>query len=646
MTAERGVGFAADKVRQWGRYAGDPTPEQLTRYFHLSPTDLDHARRRRTAATQLGYGVQLGTVRFLGTFTAVADTPRSVIAEVAWQLGLDASQWPDYVTSRAREVHQADIRVEHGYHVFGQDTAHVAFLRWLWDRAWTADDWASHLLDLATGWLVEHQILLPGFTVLQRLCASARDRAARLAARRIASQVPHDRRHDLRSLLDVAAGENTSRLEQLRRPPRQPSIDGLIAALQRLAGVHRLGATTLQLAGVPASRTARMVTEAMQVKAQRIRRHSPDRRDATLALFARHLHATANDDVIDVLLIVLHDLTAKVERLGEQERLRTLGDLDAAALLLARAAQTLLDPTVTDSRVRSATFDQVSRAELETAIARVHAIVAHPGDRVAAGMRARYPHIRRFLPALLRQVSFDATTLADPALAAIRHLALIEAGKADLSNAPIGHVGRHWTALVFRDDATIDAGAYTLCTLDALRLAIRRRDVFVPDALRWGDPRRLLLDKTSWKRNGASVKRALDLDGGPRRLLARLSRELEDAYAHACEVVADEPGLLAADRTHERFKIPPLDAEPLPVSTELLRDRIAALIPTSELPEVLLEVAAWTGFTRAFLPATGTTRSPDLALSICAALRCSCRPATSPTPPCRAATCPPSPKHD
>lgn len=248
----------------------------------------------------------------------------------------------------------------------------------------------------------------------------------------------------------------------------------------------------------------------------------------------------------------------------------------------------------------------------------------------------------RFLPALLRQVSFDATTTTDSALAAIKHLAAVEAGQAVLSDGPTSHVGKHWIALVFRDDGPLDAGAYTLCMLDALRLAIRRRDVFVPDALRWGDPRRLLLDKTSWKRNGASVKRALDLDGGPRRLLARLSRELDDAYIHAGEVVAAEPGLIAADRTHERFKVPPLDAEPLPPSTELLRDRIAALIPTSELPEVLLEVDAWTCFTQAILPATGTARSADLALSICAALLV--QACNAPTPLYHAATSPPSPR--
>lgn len=89
----------------------------------------------------------------------------------------------------------------------------------------------------------------------------------------------------------------------------------------------------------------------------------------------------------------------------------------------------------------------------------------------------------RFLPALLRQVSFDATTTTDSALAAIKHLAAVEAGQAVLSDGPTSHVGKHWIALVFRDDGTLDAGAYTLCMLDALRLAIRRRDVFVPDAL-------------------------------------------------------------------------------------------------------------------------------------------------------------------
>lgn len=287
-------GFAEAAVWQWGRFGGDPTPEQLIRYFHLSPTDLEHVHRRRSDSTRLGYAVQLGTVRFLGTLLAdVTTTPAVVIADVARQLGIDPGVWADYPGSRARGVHQADIRAEHGYTVFGQGAQHVSFLRWLWDRAWTADDSPSGLVDLATGWLVEHLVLLPGFSVLQRLCARARDRAAKRAARQITSQLSAPQRQRLRRLLSVGHGETTSHLEQLRRPPRQPSIDGLNGALTRLETVQRLGGNSIRSDMVPASRTARLITEAMHVKAQRIARHGPERRDATLALFARHLHASA-----------------------------------------------------------------------------------------------------------------------------------------------------------------------------------------------------------------------------------------------------------------------------------------------------------------------------------------------------------------
>jgi hypothetical protein len=145
----------------------------------------------------------------------------------------------------------------------------------------------------------------------------------------------------------------------------------------------------------------------------------------------------------------------------------------------------------------------------------------------------------------------------------------------------------------------IDRRAYTLCTLEALRHAIRRRDVFVAAALRWGDPRRLLLDKPTWRRNAAQVLRSLDLTGGSHRLLDRLGSELDTAYRRAADVVADQPELIVFDHDvgRQRFKVPPLDALPVPDSTVALRERLRGVLPAAELPEVLLEVDAWTGFT-------------------------------------------------
>lgn len=108
----------------------------------------------------------------------------------------------------------------------------------------------------------------------------------------------------------------------------------------------------------------------------------------------------------------------------------------------------------------------------------------------------------------------------------------------------------------------------------------------------------MLLDKATWRANQAQVLRSLDLTGGAIRFLDRLGDELDAAYHHAVAVGARQPELIMFDHDvgRQRFKIPPLDALAVPESTAAFRDRLSALLPAAELPEAMLEVDAWTGF--------------------------------------------------
>lgn len=71
-----------------------------------------------------------------------------------------------------------------------------------------------------------------------------------------------------------------------------------------------------------------------------------ERRLATLVAFLHGLEASAQDDALDVLDILLGDLFARAQQADRKVRLRTLKDLDQAASTLAEACRMLLDSSL------------------------------------------------------------------------------------------------------------------------------------------------------------------------------------------------------------------------------------------------------------------------------------------------------------
>src|ERR671939_580464 len=164
--------LSADQEQAYGHYVGPPSVQQLSRYFHLDDADLEWVSLRRGPHNELGCALQLTTARFLGTFLAQPTAvPSNAVAYVAAQLGVrDLVCLADYAARPATAwEHAAEIRRQYGYRDFADPAESFRLIRWLYTRAWLSSEQPSVLFDLATAWLVERKVLLPGVSILARL---------------------------------------------------------------------------------------------------------------------------------------------------------------------------------------------------------------------------------------------------------------------------------------------------------------------------------------------------------------------------------------------------------------------------------------------------------------------------------------------
>ncbi|WP_446644075.1 Tn3-like element ISXc4 family transposase (plasmid) [Xanthomonas citri pv. bilvae] len=614
------VSFLSTTQRErYGRYPDTLSSEELARYFHLDDDDREWIATKRRDSSRLGYALQLTTARFLGTFledpTAV---PSPVLHTLSSQLGIaDPSDCViDYRTTRQRWQHTSEIRTRYGYREFTGTGVQFRLGRWLCALCWTGTDRPSALFDYANGWLVGHKVLLPGVTLLERFIAEIRSRMESRLWRLLVHGVTPEQRQRLDDLLKLVEGSRQSWLDRLRKGPVRVSAPALVAALLRIETVRGLG---IKLPGthVPPSRIAALARFASTAKVSAVARLPEVRRIATLVAFVHCLEASAQDDAIDVLDLLLRELFTKAEKEDRKVRQRSLKDLDRAASTLAEACRMLLDPALPDGELRERVYAAIGHDELAQALNEVRGLVRPPNDVFYTELEARKATVSRFLPALLRVIRFDANPAAQPLAQALQWLH----EKPD-HDPPTAIVGKAWQRHVVQEDGRINATAYSFCALDKLRSAIRRRDVFISPSWRYADPRAGLLAGAEWEASRPIVCRSLSLSAQPEATLSELMRELDETYRRVAARLPQNDAVRfenVGDKTE--LVLSPLEALEEPPSLIALRNEIKARMPRVDLPEILLEVAGRTGCMEAFTHLTErTARAADLTTSLCAVL--------------------------
>lgn len=640
------VDFLSDEqAAAYGRFTGVPSQAELEQFCFLDDADLALVAQRRGDHSRLGFGLQLVTVRAVGTFLPdPLDVPTAVVDYVAAQVDVaDPSCVKRYTERRTtRFEHQAEIAAVYGYRDFAD--AQAELVGWIDDRAWTTGDGPKAIFDGAVALLRGWRVLLPGVTTLTRLVASVREQADQRLYETLAALLTPEQARLLELTLDVPDGGTVSALESWRKGPTNRTGLGMVKALNRAAEVAGLGLGGLDVDAVPHRRAAELARYGRDAKAPKLRRHPYARRLATLLATVRWLEAKTVDDALELFdVLMTNELLGRAERESGKEKLRRYPRMSKDAGKLAAAVEVFLEATewgeeVSLELVWDAIENVVSRAELRAAVAHVTEVLpppdADPDGEWRAALVERFASVRGFVPLLCQVIEFGATADAAPVLHALNGLPdLVEAKPT--RRVPAGYLDARrvtvdvvppgwWRRLVFtpgRPDGTVHKAGYVFCVLELFHQRLKRRDIFATASARWGDPRARLLTGTAWEQAKGPALNALQVPEDPSKLLAGYARELDAAWRHVAGGLIAAGGEVRLD-ADGRLHAEAVAAIPDPPSLVDLRKRLEGMLPRVDLPELVLEVMAWhPGFIEAFTAASGgATRLSDLHVSVAAAL--------------------------
>ncbi len=616
--------LSKEQRKYFGKFPGIPSEEQLSEYFFLDDNDLAIIDELRTETNKLGFAVQLGVLRFIGTFPRSFDeVPYAVVEYVSKQLTINSHNFLDYfkkTLKNTRTNHINLIKERYGYQDFSSTYAQNYLTTWLENRLLLSNERPSVIVDLFLSKCVNKKIVLPGITVFERFIISLKEKVESQILQKLAAVPPSQEVDNLLKLLDMPA-QNTDdkqlmyRLEDLRLPLESDSQKEISRGISRVKQFNQFDIEQWSITEIPESKIQYYARIGADTRIQHIKRMPKERQIAVLTAYIYHYRKVALDELVTIFMQYLNTRFKRVKFAEEKERLRTLHDLDTSANQLMRAASYLLDDNLPDNQLREMIFSKISKEELAQAVAKVNRITSNDKDPIAiVNLLNYYSTVKRSLPDLLELFSLNASVHGEKIVYLWEFLKKQESNKLcprDYQTIK-DFLPIKW-AKYGEKNPSQQMKVVVFATLEQLVPALKRHDVFLDDSIKYSNPLDSLFSEEEWLTVRQSMTEKLELPINVEPLLEEVAASLQDSYQKVINTwETNNMCRIEIIKGKERLVLKNIEKALEPESAIQLRKEIARMLPLMDVPELLLETNHELEFTDSFTRLTDNyTRMSD-----------------------------------
>jgi TnpA family transposase len=240
-------------------------------------------------------------------------------------------------------------------------------------------------------------------------------------------------------------------------------------------------------------------------------------------------------------------------------------------------------------------YQRISPTVLRRAADESDQIVRPLDDSYIDFFETRYGYLRQCTPTFLETMTFQSTQEPEPLLEAVTLLHQLNTThrRTVPPEAPTDFVPLKWRPYVVASDGRLDRHYYELCTLWELRGALRAGNVWVAQSRRYANPETYLIPHTRWPALRPEVCQQIHAPADGAMRLEQRGRELIELLPRVDRLLTRN-GKVRMEKG--RVVVSPLEAEERPERVEHLEDDITARLPLIDLPDLLIEVDQWTGF--------------------------------------------------